>query len=115
MNFYSAHRLFIVTFASLTAYAMIGCQATAPQLKDEDGRPLVSIACEHPRKRAGYGPPPYKYWRIIGGAVPKEGFALENSQDAPGPMSWIFVGPRPVTSEYWSGNADAGGRVASIA
>jgi photosystem II stability/assembly factor-like uncharacterized protein len=30
-------------------------------------------------------------------------------------MSWTFIGGRPVTSEYWSGNNDAGGRVVSIA
>ena len=92
-----------------------GCQTSAPQTKDAEGRTLVTISCESPRKRAGYGPPPFEYWRIIGGTVPKAGFALESALDAPGPMLWSFVGPRPVTSEYWSGNANAGGRVASIA
>ncbi len=30
-------------------------------------------------------------------------------------MHWNFIGPKPVSSEYWSGNNNAGGRVASIA
>ncbi len=105
----------LATLVAFAASALTGCQSTTPRTRDADGRALVTIACESPRKRPGYGPPPFEYWRIVGGTVPKAGFALENTQDAPGPMSWTFVGPRPVTSEYWSGNADAGGRVASIA
>ena len=111
------HHFFQLWFAvvALMVCTVAGCQTSAPQTKDAEGRTLVTISCESPRKRAGYGPQPFEYWRIIGGTVPKAGFALESALDAPGPMLWTFVGPRPVTSEYWSGNANAGGRVASIA
>ncbi len=84
--------------------------------KDAEGRPLAVIACENPRtKKTGYGPPPYEYWRIVGGTVPDAAIPLAGSMDIPGLMHWTFLGPRPITSEYWSGNANAGGRIASIA
>ena len=34
---------------------------------------------------------------------------------ATGNLSWNFLGPQPITGEYWSGNADASGRVSSLA
>ena len=97
------HHFFQLWFAvvALMVCTVAGCQTSAPQTKDAEGRTLVTISCESPRKRAGYGPPPFEYWRIIGGTVPKAGFALESALDAPGPMLWTFVGPRPVTSECW--------------
>ena len=33
---------------------------------------------------------------------------------APGGLDWQALGPRPMTNEYWSGNDDASGRVASL-
>ncbi|MSR45314.1 MAG: hypothetical protein EXS15_08200, partial [Phycisphaerales bacterium] len=100
----------IVAYASIAVTT--GC--AIPLTKDSQGSALESIACESPRQRPGYGPPPYEYWRIVGGTVPAEGFALEPALASVAPMLWTFVGPRPVTSEYWSGNANAGGRVPSI-
>lgn len=94
---------------------MVHAGCSVPKTTDWQGRPLETISSQSPRLRAGYGPPPYKYWRIVGGTVPKEGFALEPTTDFAGPMSWSFIGPRPITNEYWSGGANAGGRVASIA
>ncbi len=32
-----------------------------------------------------------------------------------GNLTWSFLGPQPVTNEYWSGNANASGRVSSLA
>lgn len=29
-------------------------------------------------------------------------------------QTWIFLGPQPIMNEYWSGNADASGRLSSI-
>lgn len=34
---------------------------------------------------------------------------------ATGNLTWNFLGPQPVTNEYWSGNANASGRVSSLA
>src|SRR5258708_1460506 len=34
---------------------------------------------------------------------------------ATGNLTWNSLGPQPVTAEYWSGNADASGRVSSLA
>ncbi len=33
---------------------------------------------------------------------------------APGGVNWTFLGPQPITNEYWSGNADASGRVSAV-
>ena len=88
----------------------------SPATKDAEGRPVALIACENPRtKKTGYGPPPYGYWRIVGGTVPDAAIPLAGTLDIPGLMHWTFLGPRPITSETWSGEADAGGRVPSIA
>jgi photosystem II stability/assembly factor-like uncharacterized protein len=58
------------------------------------------------------GPPPPGYWRItaepVPGWVPQAG-----APDGPG--AWLPLGPRPITGEYWSGSANASGRVVSIA
>ena len=84
-------------------------------VQDEAGRPLEVIATANPRTRTGFGPPPYRYWRILGDEVTAEMQSLEWNNDTPAPMQWNFIGPRPVTQEYWSGSANAGGRVVSIA
>ncbi len=105
-----ARSLLLAAAASLLAPA-----CTAPQLLDAEGRPLATIASEHPRKRKGFGPPPFEYWRILGRPMPEEAFALEPAAAAVSGMDWSFVGGRPVLDEYWSGSADAGGRVVSIA
>jgi hypothetical protein len=84
-------------------------------VRDEAGRPLEVIATANPRTRTGFGPPPYRYWRILGDEVTAEMQALEWNNDTPAPMQWNFIGPRPVTQEYWSGSANAGGRVVGIA
>jgi photosystem II stability/assembly factor-like uncharacterized protein len=63
-----------------------------------------------------FGPPPPGYWRITGDAVP--GWRPEHMQNpspADGPGVWAPLGPRPIANEYWSGNANASGRVVSVA
>ena len=82
---------------------------------DDRGAPLAEISTRSPRDRTGFGPPPYRYWRIMGDVVTDEMRALEWNNDTPAPMQWNFIGPRPVSNEYWSGTNNAGGRVASIA
>ena len=102
--------LFAIGFCVITN---ISCAVQSTT--DSQGRPLATISCKSPRSRSGYGPPPYQYWRVVGGIVPKEGFALEPTTDSVGPMFWTFMGPKPITNEYWSGNENAGGRVPAIA
>src|SRR6185436_14692123 len=60
------------------------------------------------------GPPPPGYWRIVGDAVPGwQPRDMHKPTDGPG--IWTMIGPRPMTNEYWSGNANAGGRTVGIA
>jgi hypothetical protein len=107
-------RLRGIAVASLAALPLLpGC--SAPAVRDADGRPLAVIDSESPRQRKGMGPPPYQYWRIVGEPMPEEAYGLEPAAAAVTSMAWSFVGGRPVRNEYWSGNADAGGRVVSIA
>ena len=88
---------------------------SAKSVNDSAGRPLEVISTAHPRTRTGFGPPPFEYWRILGDVVTPEMKALECASDTPALMSWQFIGPRPVTSEYWSGSTNAAGRVVGIA
>ncbi len=93
-----------------------GCDSSSQsRVLDDSGRPLEVISTENPRTRTGFGPPPYRYWRILGDVVTDEMRALEWNNDTPAPMQWNFIGPRPVANEYWSGTNNAGGRVVGIA
>jgi photosystem II stability/assembly factor-like uncharacterized protein len=65
------------------------------------------------QKRPSLGPPPPGYERIVGHADPEWDSPPFNPRA--NPLAWTFVGPRPITNEYWSGNANASGRVVSIA
>lgn len=58
------------------------------------------------------GPPPYEYIRITGEPVPNWTPDVPTAGEV---MTWNFIGPRPMSSEYWSGEGNAGGRVVSIA
>jgi photosystem II stability/assembly factor-like uncharacterized protein len=64
--------------------------------------------------RLEFGPPPPGYVRIVADPVPNW---TPDSMHAPRPRgaNWEFIGPRPIRSEYWSGEDDASGRVVSIA
>ena len=99
------------TLAALLLLA--GC--AAPAVRDGEGRPLAVIGTDSPRTRTGFGPPPYRYWRIVGEPMTEDAYALEPATAAVASMEWSFVGGKPVRNEYWSGTADAGGRVVSIA
>jgi photosystem II stability/assembly factor-like uncharacterized protein len=59
------------------------------------------------------GPPPPGHPRIVGGAVP--GWSPDAFEPRGSGLNWASVGPRPITSEYWSGEGNAAGRVVSIA
>lgn len=94
--------------------------APEPTTLEEDPYPEYNnIATEirlRPRadKRLRFGPPPPGYWKIVGEPVPNwtpgGGYG-----DRTGVFSWTFLGPRPISGEYWSGRANASGRVVSIA
>lgn len=62
----------------------------------------------------GMGPPPPGYWRIVGGSVPDWTWD-DATRESVGPLSFTLLGPRPIQNEYWSGVANASGRVVSIA
>jgi len=107
---------FTAMAGTLAPFALVGCATREPfNSVSNHGLPAETIAIESPRKRPGYGPPPYGYWRILGGTVPRGAEQLEWANDTPAPMQWTFIGPRPVTSDYWSGENNSGGRVVSIA
>lgn len=65
-------------------------------------------------RKGKFGPPPPGYHKIIGHSVPDW---RPDDMHAPAPRgtNWYALGPRPITGEYWSGNANASGRVVSIA
>jgi photosystem II stability/assembly factor-like uncharacterized protein len=87
--------------------------ADPPRLTYDNLPPAVREA-PRPLRKAKFGPPPPGYHKIVGGAVP--GWQ-PSDMHRPGPRgaSWFSLGPRPITSEYWSGNANASGRIVSIA
>ncbi|MEK6703411.1 MAG: hypothetical protein AABZ53_14215, partial [Planctomycetota bacterium] len=60
------------------------------------------------------GPPPYGYIKIIGEPMPNWDPETASAL-SPRALSWTFIGPKPMASEYWSGNGNAGGLVAGIA
>lgn len=67
-----------------------------------------------PRKRADKnGPAPWGYYRIVGSVVPE---VLQGQvEPRSNPLSWSPIGPRPISNEYWAGNANASGRVIGLA
>lgn len=80
------------------------------------GADLTDRPPPQPPRGPSLGPPPPGYWRITGEPVPDW---QPQSDPAPrsggGAATWQPMGPRPILSEYWSGDDDASGRVVSIA
>jgi photosystem II stability/assembly factor-like uncharacterized protein len=96
---------------------------------------IVSIAWGSPRiptANAGIGPPPGETREPPPEKVPVEilnRIAREHTDRVPvgsrfadrlgvastSGLGWTFLGPKPVSGEYWSGNADAAGRICSVA
>jgi photosystem II stability/assembly factor-like uncharacterized protein len=66
-------------------------------------------------ERPETGPPPPGYIKILGEAVPGWTRAEMNRAAQRGALAWEALGPKPIKSEFWSGNDDASGRVVSIA
>jgi len=42
------------------------------------------------------------------------GLVVNHQFEQPKGLNWRFLGPQPILNEYWSGNADASGRISSI-
>ncbi len=61
------------------------------------------------------GPAPYGYIRIVGSADPQWDPIQANQSNPADSLTWTFLGPKPMSSEYWSGEGNAGGRTVSIA
>ncbi len=105
-------RLLIGTSMGM-ACLVCGC-STIQEVEREDFVPMavkpagVIIKAEDDRET---GPPPHGYYRIVGSAVP-EGLGQSQRYN---PLSWSPIGPRPISSEYWAGEANASGRVIGIA
>lgn len=59
------------------------------------------------------GPPPPGHPKIVGEPVPNWRWGMQAREAYP--LNWTFVGPSEISSEYWSGNTKASGRVVSIA
>jgi hypothetical protein len=109
-------------FLVLIAASLVSCGFNQQILTRNDRAMAIKpegVTFVDTKRRTKLGPPPYEYWRILGHPVPswdaepnagQGGFA-----DRGTPFSWTFIGPRPVSSEYWSYEGNAGGRVVSIA
>lgn len=67
------------------------------------------------KERSEAGPPPFGYFRIVGDAVPNWRPIGPHERVGGGKLNWTFLGAQPIQNEYWSGDADASGRVPSIA
>ncbi len=82
-------------------------EGRVPAIKPEG----VIVLRDKRRGNGGAGPAPYGYVRTLGNAVP------DWSPIAPAGtfQTWTFVGPRPMSSEYWSYEGNAGGRITGIA
>jgi photosystem II stability/assembly factor-like uncharacterized protein len=117
----------IAGLGALSALLVAGCASTddsftivdRKELRTEGRMPAVKPAGlalpQHERQRLG--PPPYGYIKIIGEPMPNWDQARAK-QVADGPdsgLNWSFLGPKPIASEYWSGNENAGGHIAAIA
>ena len=113
----SGHPSRVIGSILLAPVVLAACATTEPETFVPG--PKAVIAHANPRKRAGFGPPPFGYWRIIGEPMPEAAKELEPAIAGTGLLDWTFIGPRPITNDYWSGtsssNRNSGGRVVSIA
>jgi hypothetical protein len=79
----------------------------------------ANVVFSDPVRPTKLGPPPFEYWRILGQPVPNWDAAPGEGDggyaDRDSPFVWSFLGPRPISSEFWSYENRAGGRVVSIA
>ncbi|MCZ6835703.1 MAG: hypothetical protein O7G85_08015, partial [Planctomycetota bacterium] len=101
----------------IIALVLCGYGIQAPfHLTDPPTEPTIDRSVRGAETLGDMGPPPYEYIRIRGEAVPN--WVPKHLRRAPsgaGPLNWTVLGPKPIVSEFWSGNDDASGRVVSLA
>jgi len=120
-----SYRTFLAGAAALLAGWTSGCSSgpvvverNRITLREEGRLPAVKpegiafVSIEGDRAHEA-GPAPYGYIRIIG--EPDPAWRPGGSGGARAGLTWEFIGPKPVSSEYWSDNEEAGGRVVAIA
>ncbi|MFK7962121.1 MAG: WD40/YVTN/BNR-like repeat-containing protein [Phycisphaerales bacterium] len=105
--------------ATLLAARAAEMEARYPGTHAETPAVLVGPVSQAGRRPNDVGPPPPGHPRIIGDIVPNWSAEAVFGQaaglsDAGNPMNYTPVGPRPIVSEFWSGNDDASGRVVGI-
>ncbi len=111
---------------ALLACAAAGCSMEVggtvvekAALVDAEGRlPAVKpagVILERDEDEFEAGPPPYGYIKIIGEPVPNWTPPQKEFETRYAPMAWTSIGPRPMSSEYWSGEGNAGGHINAIA
>lgn len=106
--------------AGLTATLLAGCNGL--ETTSSDPADFIPMAVKPPhvtvpeRDEADEtGPPPWGYYRIVGSAVPETLRDPGPATKRYNPLSWSPIGPRPISNEYWAGNANASGRVIGLA
>jgi len=114
----------------MVAAAMFGACRSAGSARSESPAPahsvsepvkLTSLYPNHAVKPEGVevirarklGPPPPGHPKIVGEPVPDWRWGMEPRTVYP--LNWVFAGPSQISSEYWSGNTKASGRVVSLA
>ncbi|XVJ57929.1 MAG: hypothetical protein HEQ23_00455 [Tepidisphaera sp.] len=106
--------------ALVAAAGMGGCAARSgdPEVtvvfNRRDIQPPMAVKPEGwvmSKREKKLGPPPPGHPKIVGGAVPD----WQPFGDRGGGLNWVSIGPRPISSEVWSGEGNASGRVASVA
>ncbi len=102
--------------AALLVSLLAGCAQSRFEESRWDGPTPAVVDFPVEMEKPEMGPPPPGYWKIIGEPVP--GWTARDMLRPPptdGPGVWTSLGPRPITGEFWSGTANAGGRVIGIA
>ncbi len=104
--------LIVAAAAALTPVLLPGPSGSSVGF-DRDRTPRDVDVTEHEE----YGPPPPGYYVIQGDRRPGWTTAdmLFSPSDAPPPLEWCPLGPKPILDEFWSGDDEATGRVVDIA
>jgi len=111
---------------ALVLFAAAGCSTdggvqmvSKESLRDKHARlPAVKpagVQLVRSEKDWETGPPPYGYIKIIGEPVPNWKPPHDDFETRYAPLAWTFIGPKPMSSEYWSGEGNAGGHINAIA
>lgn len=92
----------------VTVVAAVDADHTGPPERDGEEEGPERITLEEYARRAAAG----RDQAPVGKVFVRPG--VQKASAAAAGLDWQPIGPRPFTNEYWSGNADAGGRVCAI-